>query len=182
MATTVHTANDTESHSEYFDSIEGEAKRIHRALANFFHVEEGSNPGEYRVHSESGSTYTVNLLEATCTCPDAERSVMCKHLVRVVAETATTPLDAGETTVTVTLTASAFAELASAVKVLTNAEVIVEAFEERDDERRGALTEQQCADAVGALETATRMNGKMGADDQDAARSAIEALQAATDD
>jgi len=182
MATTEHTANGTGPDSEHFDSIEGEAKRIHRALANLFCVEEGGNPGEYRVHSESGNTYTVDLLEGACACPDAERSAMCKHLFRVIAETGATPLDAGKATVTVTLVPSAFAELASAVKVLKDAEVIVEAFDATGEERRGALTEQQCADAVGALETATKMGGKMGADDQDAARDAIKALQAATDE
>ena len=182
MASTEYTPTDTGSDSEHFDGVEGEAKRINRALANLFHVEEGGNPGAYRIHSESGSTYTVNLLEATCTCPDAERSVMCKHLVRVVAVTGETPLDAGETTVTVTLGTGAFAELASAVKVLEDAEAIVDTFDAAGDERRGALTEQQCADAAGALKTATRMGGKMGADDQAAARSAIEALQAASDD
>ena len=91
MASTETTANADESGDPRFDPVEKEAKRIDRALDSFFHVEAANAPGAYRVHSGSGSTYTVNLLEGSCTCPDAERSVMCKHMVRVMGVTGETP-------------------------------------------------------------------------------------------
>jgi len=181
MAQTEAPNGDESGESEHFDATDKEAKRIHRALDSFMHVEATSAPGEHRVHSGSGSTYTVNLLEGSCTCPDAERSAMCKHMVRVVAVTGETPLSAGENTVTVTLTAAAFGEVASAVKVLDDAEEIVSAFDDAGDERTGALTEQQCADAADAVKTALDMSGPMGADDHDAAVNARETLETAAE-
>lgn len=182
MASTETTANADESGDPRFDPVEKEAKRIDRALDSFFHVEAANAPGAYRVHSGSGNTYTVNLLEGSCTCPDAERSVMCKHMVRVMGVTGETPLSAGENTVTVTLTAAAFDEVASAVEVLDDAEEIVGAFDESGDERDGAITEQQCADVVDALKMRMGMSGPMGVDDRDAAASALDVLRAASED
>ena len=57
-------------------------KRVTRALDNLFHVEAAGTPGEYHVHSGSGSTYTVALPDGTCTCPDGERGPWCKHAYR----------------------------------------------------------------------------------------------------
>jgi nucleoid-associated protein YgaU len=181
MARTQAPNGDESGNNEHFDAPDKEAKRIHRALDSFMHVETTSTPGEHRVHSGSGSTYTVNLLEGSCTCPDAEQSAMCKHMVRVVAVTGETPLSAGENTVTVTLTAAAFDEVASAVKVLDDAEAIVSAFGDTGDERDGSLTEQQCADVADAVKTAMGMSGPMGVDDRDAAADAREALETAAE-
>ncbi|HET7325440.1 MAG TPA: hypothetical protein VFJ06_14025 [Halococcus sp.] len=50
------------------------AKRVTRALDSFFHVEATDTPDEYRVHSGSGNTYTVNPSDGACTCPDGQRS------------------------------------------------------------------------------------------------------------
>ena len=66
-------------------------KRVTRALDNFFHVEAESEPGEYRVHSESGSTYTVTLPDGTCTCPDGQRGPWCKHAYRALFVTGHAP-------------------------------------------------------------------------------------------
>jgi hypothetical protein len=68
-------------------------KRVTRALDNFFHVEAADTSGEYRVHSGSGSTYTVTLPDGTCTCPDSERGPWCKHAYRALFVTGQT-LDA----------------------------------------------------------------------------------------
>ena len=183
MATT-DSATDGESNgTTNADAPDKEAKRIHRALDSFYHVESANEPGAYLVHSGSGSTYTVNLLDGgSCTCPDAERSAMCKHVVRVVAVTGKTPLDAGDDRVTVTLTAAGFEELASAVDVIDAGGEIIGAFGGDGDARTGALTEQQCADAADALIMAMDMGGPMGADDPAAAADAREALETAGDD
>jgi hypothetical protein len=66
-------------------------KRVARALDGFFHVEPGSDPGEYRVHSGSRSTYTVTLPEGTCTCPDGQRGPWCKHTYRALFVTGFVP-------------------------------------------------------------------------------------------
>jgi uncharacterized Zn finger protein len=42
--------------------------------------------GRYRVEKQSASTYFVDVLEATCTCPD--RHSRCKHRRRVERELA----------------------------------------------------------------------------------------------
>ena len=182
MATT-DSATDGESNgTTNADAPDKEAKRIHRALDSFYHVESADEPGAYFVHSGSGSTYTVNLLEGgSCTCPDAERSAMCKHVVRVVAVTGKTPLDAGDDRVTVTLTAAGFKEMASAVGVIDAGKEIVAAFDGDGDTRTGTLTEQQCADAADALKMSMDMGGAMGADDPTAAADAREALETAGD-
>ncbi len=70
--------------------IEAVAKRIHRAFDEFFHVEP-ANDGEYTVFSGSGNTYTVNLPEGTCTCPDGQRGSWCKHAHRAAFVTSEIP-------------------------------------------------------------------------------------------
>ncbi|HET7325364.1 MAG TPA: SWIM zinc finger family protein [Halococcus sp.] len=67
------------------------AKRVNRALDGFYHVETTSNPGEYTVFSESGSTYTVNVSDGSCTCPDGQRANWCKHAHRVAFVTGEIP-------------------------------------------------------------------------------------------
>jgi hypothetical protein len=59
-------------------------KRVTRALTSLFHVEAAGTPGEYHVHSGSGSTYTVTLPDGTCTCSDSERGPWCKHAYRAL--------------------------------------------------------------------------------------------------
>ena len=71
--------------------IEAVAKRVSRALDGFFHVESADNDGEYTVFSGSGSTYTVNLPEGTCTCPDGQRGAWCKHAHRAAFVTGEVP-------------------------------------------------------------------------------------------
>lgn len=66
-------------------------KRVTRALNNLFHVEAATAFGEYRVHSGSGSTYTVTLPEGSCTCPDSERGPWCKHAYRALFVTGSVP-------------------------------------------------------------------------------------------
>ncbi|EMA54855.1 SWIM zinc finger family protein [Halococcus salifodinae] len=61
---------------------EAVAKRVHRALDSFFHVEATVDDGEYTVFSGSSSTYTVDLSDGTCTCPDGQRGPWCKHAYR----------------------------------------------------------------------------------------------------
>jgi hypothetical protein len=70
--------------------IEAVAKRVHRALDSFFHVEPAGD-GEYTVFSGSGNTYTVNLPEGTCTCPDGQRGSWCKHAHRAAFVTGEIP-------------------------------------------------------------------------------------------
>ena len=72
-------------------SIEAVAKRVHRALDSFFHVEAAGDDGEYTVFSGSGNTYTVNLPEGTCTCPDGQRGSWCKHAHRAAFVTGVIP-------------------------------------------------------------------------------------------
>jgi hypothetical protein len=72
-------------------SSEAVAKRVHRALDGFYHVEAAGDDGEYTVFSESGNTYTVNLPEGTCTCPDGQRSAWCKHAHRAAFVTGEIP-------------------------------------------------------------------------------------------
>ncbi|GAA0460026.1 hypothetical protein GCM10008985_15530 [Halococcus dombrowskii] len=67
------------------------AKRVNRALGGFYHVETTTNPGEYTVFSESGSTYTVNVSDGTCTCPDGQRGAWCKHAHRAAFVTGEIP-------------------------------------------------------------------------------------------
>ena len=71
--------------------IEAVAKRVHRALDSFFHVESAGDNGEYSVFSGSGETYTVNLPAGTCTCPDGQRGAWCKHAYRVAFMTGEIP-------------------------------------------------------------------------------------------
>jgi hypothetical protein len=67
------------------------AKRVHRALDGFYHVEAADDDGEYTVSSGSGNTYTVNLPEGTCTCPDGQRGAWCKHAHRAAFVTGEIP-------------------------------------------------------------------------------------------
>jgi hypothetical protein len=71
--------------------IEAVAKRVHRALDSFYHVEADGDNGEYTVFSGSGNTYTVNLPAGTCTCPDGQRGSWCKHAYRVAFVTGEIP-------------------------------------------------------------------------------------------
>jgi hypothetical protein len=71
--------------------IEAVAKRVHRALDSFFHVESADDDGEYRVYSGSGETYTVTLPAGECTCPDGQRGSWCKHAHRVAFVTGEIP-------------------------------------------------------------------------------------------
>ena len=44
----------------------------------------GQQKAEVRSQSEQGKTYTVDLQEKSCTCPDhIYRGTTCKHLARV---------------------------------------------------------------------------------------------------
>jgi hypothetical protein len=67
------------------------AKRVSRALDGFYHVEAAGDDGEYTVFSGSGNTYTVNLPEGTCTCPDGQRGPWCKHAHRAAFVTGEIP-------------------------------------------------------------------------------------------
>jgi hypothetical protein len=71
--------------------IKAVAKRVSRALDGFYHVEAAGDDGEYAVFSGSGNTYTVNLPEGTCTCPDGQRSAWCKHAHRAAFVTGEIP-------------------------------------------------------------------------------------------
>jgi len=58
--------------------------RTRRAKTEDMDVVLATNTGVYEVHSESGNTYEVDVLEETCSCPDdVER---CKHQRRVAME------------------------------------------------------------------------------------------------
>jgi hypothetical protein len=70
--------------------IEAVAKRVHRALDSFFHVEPADD-GKYTVFSGSGETYTVTLPAGECTCPDGQRGSWCKHAYRVAFVTGEIP-------------------------------------------------------------------------------------------
>jgi hypothetical protein len=72
-------------------SSEAVAKRVSRALDGFYHVEAAGDNGEYAIFSGSGNTYTVNLPEGTCTCPDGQRSAWCKHAHRAAFVTGEIP-------------------------------------------------------------------------------------------
>jgi hypothetical protein len=71
--------------------IKAVAKRVHRALDGFYHVEAAGDDGEYTVFSGSGNTYTVNLPAGTCTCPDGQRGSWCKHAHRAAFVTGEIP-------------------------------------------------------------------------------------------
>src|SRR5699024_6593809 len=69
---------------------EAVAKRVSRALDGFFHVETADD-GKYTVFSGSGETYTVDLSDGTCTCPDGQRGSWCKHAHRAAFVTGEVP-------------------------------------------------------------------------------------------
>lgn len=60
--------------------------RTKRALEEPMTVSLHASDGTYRVEKQNGSTYIVDVLEATCTCPD--RHPHCKHQRRVERELA----------------------------------------------------------------------------------------------
>ena len=70
---------------------EAVVKRVSRALDGFYHVEAAGDDGEYTIFSGSGNTYTVNLPEGTCTCPDGQRGAWCKHAHRAAFVTGEIP-------------------------------------------------------------------------------------------
>jgi hypothetical protein len=70
---------------------EAVAKRVHRALDSFFHVEAADDDGKYTVFSGSGETYTATLPAGECTCPDGQRGSWCKHCYRVAFVTGEIP-------------------------------------------------------------------------------------------
>jgi hypothetical protein len=80
-----------ESATDHRRDTEAVAKRVHRALDSFFHVESADSDGEYTVFSGSGETYTVTLPAGECTCPDGQRRSWCKHAHRVAFVTGEIP-------------------------------------------------------------------------------------------
>lgn len=60
--------------------------RTKRALEEPMTVSLHASSGTYRVEKQNGSTYLVDVLEATCTSPDRHRR--CKHRRRVECELA----------------------------------------------------------------------------------------------
>ena len=74
---------------------EPDAGRIERAMTDVMSVTE-HGPGIYDVIGTSGEPHLVDLWHVGCTCPDfAYNHRVCKHLLRVMAETGELP---GETT------------------------------------------------------------------------------------
>lgn len=65
------------------DDTRGPVPRDRRAATEYLYVLPIA-PGMYEVYAESGTAYTVDLLEGRCTCKDHEyRGVDCKHIRRV---------------------------------------------------------------------------------------------------
>lgn len=60
------------------------AGRTQRALEEPMSVSLHASDGTYRVEKQNGSTYLVDVLEDSCTCPD--RHGRCKHRRRVERE------------------------------------------------------------------------------------------------
>ena len=75
-----------------------ESGRFARAVTEAMTVERVAERF-YEIHSQSGSTYEIDLQTGACTCPDCERRgdrFVCKHairasLVETIAEGVTTP-------------------------------------------------------------------------------------------
>ena len=75
-----------------------ESGRFKRAVTEAMIVERVAERF-YEIHSQSGSTYEIDLQTGACTCPDCERRggrFVCKHairasLVETIAEGVTTP-------------------------------------------------------------------------------------------
>jgi hypothetical protein len=79
-STTQHSEDESQSQDE------GRMRRAQAEEMNLALLRQG---GLYAVDSASGSTYEVDLLEETCTCPDhrkAETPGPCKHIRRVQLE------------------------------------------------------------------------------------------------
>lgn len=67
-----------------FVVAEDDEPRTERAKTEDMDVFLHETPGRYTVHSASENYYEVDVLEATCSCPD--RAERCKHLRRVDIE------------------------------------------------------------------------------------------------
>jgi hypothetical protein len=91
MSTNELSGQETGESTDERRGIEAVGKRVSRALDGFYHVEAAGNDGEYTVFSGSGNTYTVNLPEGTCTCPDGQRGSWCKHAHRAAFVTGEIP-------------------------------------------------------------------------------------------
>ena len=87
----------TDNTTDANESIDVEP-RTRRAVTEYHSVlpdlgEVRDAPGLYKVVSQSGSTYTVDLFEERCTCPDHEkRAVKCKHIRRTEVATGKEPV------------------------------------------------------------------------------------------
>jgi hypothetical protein len=91
MSTNELSGQETGESTDERRGIEAVAKRVSRALDGFYHVEAAGDDGEYTVFSGSGNTYTVNLPEGTCSCPDGQRGAWCKHAHRAAFVTGEIP-------------------------------------------------------------------------------------------
>ncbi|MWG36538.1 SWIM zinc finger family protein [Halomarina oriensis] len=70
------------------DVASGFERRCLAALTSPMRVTDVA-PDLYEVASESGNTYTVDVREQVCSCPQSTyRDIRCKHLVRVALVTA----------------------------------------------------------------------------------------------
>ena len=91
MTTNEPSGQESDESTDERRGTEAVAKRVHRALDSFYHVEPAGDDGEYTVFSGSGNTYTVSLPEGTCTCPDGQRGAWCKHAYRAAFVTGEIP-------------------------------------------------------------------------------------------
>lgn len=80
-----------ESNTSHRRDTKAVAKRINRAFDEFFHIESNGSDDEYTVFSGSGNTYTVNVSDGSCTCPDGQRGSWCKHAHTVLFQTGELP-------------------------------------------------------------------------------------------
>lgn len=83
------------------DDLDEQERREYRAHTEAMLVvpevdPDGDSTGLYRVFSESGSRYTVDLLDGRCNCPDVKHNdpPECKHEIRVAAMAANRSLPA----------------------------------------------------------------------------------------
>jgi hypothetical protein len=90
MSAKTNDTSDEPTINHHRDS-EAVAKRVNRALDSFFHVESAGDNAEYTVFSGSGSSYTVDLSDGSCTCPDGQRGPWCKHAHRAAFVTGEVP-------------------------------------------------------------------------------------------
>ena len=74
-----------------YPSVDRMAKRVTRAMTAIMGVEH-DGPGIYRVDSDSGDSYMVDLESGMCECPDARsRGPWCKHFFAVLFQTGELP-------------------------------------------------------------------------------------------